>query len=217
VGKLFGANGLLGQFLESILVFVHGLVGNWGMAIIGLTILIKLALLPLTLKQDKSMQKMKAIQPELDKLRAQYGNNPEELNKKTMELYKEHQVNPAGGCLPLLLQMPILFALFGILRKTPELGGVVPTGASFLWLNLSNPDPIYLLPILNGVTSFLQQKVMGTGGQQNDQMKMMTYTMPLMMVFISFRMPSGLQLYWFVSSLITMAQQYFISKGRADA
>jgi len=208
------------QGLQNILAggitMLYNIFGNYGLAIIGITILIKLILLPLTLKQDKSMKSMKKIQPELETLKEKYKNDPQTLNQKTIELYKIHKVNPAAGCLPILLQMPILFALFGVLRKTGE-GAVIAGGATFLWLNLSQPDPYYLLPLLNGGVSYFQQKLMSQSqGAANPQMKMMTYMFPVMMIFISYKMPSGLQLYWFVSSLAAVAQQHFIMNRKSE-
>jgi YidC/Oxa1 family membrane protein insertase len=158
------------------------------------------------------MKDMKKIQPKIDALREKYKSNPEELNKQTMELYKEHKVNPFGSCLPLIVQMPILFGLFGVLRQVPE----AVTNVNFLMWDLTVPDPIYILPILNGVVTFLQQKVMSPGAT-NPQMKSMTYTMPLMIMFISFRMPAGLQLYWLVSSGISALQQFLLINRGDDS
>lgn len=194
------------KLFEQILVALHGITGNFGLAIIGLTLLIKILLLPLTLKQDKSMKKMKELQPILEDYKIKYGHDKNLLNQKTMELYKEKNVNPAGGCLPLLIQLPILWALFGVLRAER---GLVPS-ETFLWLNLVQPDPYFILPILNGVVSFVQQKL--TGADNNPQMKQMLYIFPLMMVFISYKMPAGLQIYWLTSSLAGVIQQYFIMK-----
>ena len=200
---------LLKQFLALLLTTTDKYVGNFGVSIIVVTILIKIALLPLTLKQDKSMKEMKKIQPELEKLKEKYANDKQMLNIKTMELYKEHKVNPLGGCLPLLLQLPILFALFGVLRN-----GIIPKDSSFLWLKLSDKDPFYILPVLNGAVSFLQQKLMGTA-DSNPQMKNMMYIFPIMMIMISYKMPSGLQVYWLTSSILAVVQQYFIMKKGA--
>lgn len=200
-----GIYGLLKDVIEAMLVFMHNLTGNFGLAIIGVTILMKIILLPLTLKQDKSMKSMKKLQPELDKLKEKYKGDPKMLNQKTMELYQQHKVNPAGGCLPLLVQLPILWALFGVLR-----GGIVPQDSTFLWMELVKPDPFYILPVLNGVVSFVQQKVMGSS--DNPQMKNMMYMFPIMMVFISYKMPAGLQIYWLTSSLAGVIQQYLIMK-----
>lgn len=194
---------LLYGIFEKILVAIYGMTGSFGLSIILLTILIKIVLLPFTLKQDKSMKEMKKLQPKIDELKKRYEGDPQTLNQKTMELYKEHKVNPAGGCLPLLIQLPILWALFGVLRKE----GVVPDEA-FLWFSLVTPDPFFILPILNGAVSFIQQKLMGTNS--NPQMKNMMYIFPIMMIFISYKMPGGLQLYWLTSSVTGMIQQYFV-------
>ena len=195
-------NFLYGIF-EKILVTIYGMTGSFGLSIIILTILIKIVLLPLTLKQDRSMKEMKKLQPKLEELKQKYGNDQQMISQKTMELYKEHNVHPAKGCLPLLIQLPILWALFGVLRKE----GVVPD-ETFLWFSLINPDPFFILPILNGAVSFVQQKLMGTN--DNPQMKNMMYFFPIMMIFISYKMPGGLQLYWLASSITGVIQQYFV-------
>ena len=200
---------LLKQFLALLLTTTDKYVGNFGVSIIIVTILIKIALLPLTLKQDKSTKEMKKLQPEIEKLKEKYANDKQMLNIKTMELYKEHKVNPLGGCLPLLIQLPILIALFGVLRN-----GIIPQDSSFLWLKLPDKDPYYILPILNGAVSFFQQKLMGSA-DSNPQMKNMMYIFPIMMIYISYRMPSGLQLYWLTSSILAVVQQYFIMKKGA--
>ena len=197
------------QFLTFLLNTTDKYVGNFGVSIIIVTILIKIMLLPLTLKQDKSMKEMKKLQPELEKIKEKYANDKQMLNIKTMELYKEHKVNPLGGCLPLLLQLPILFALFGVLRN-----GIIPKDSSFLWLKLSVPDPFYVLPVFNGAVSFFQQKLMGSA-DSNPQMKNMMYIFPIMMIMFSLKMPSGLQLYWLTSSILAVVQQYFIMKKGA--
>lgn len=197
--------GMLKDLIAGLLTHLNALTGNFGVAIILATIIIKIVLLPLTLKQDKSMRKMKQLQPELEKIKEQYKDNPQEVQIKTMELYKKNKVNPAGGCLPLLIQLPILWALFGVLRS-----GIIPEGEKFLWLTLSTPDPYFIMPVLNGAVSFLQQKLMGTS--DNPQMKSMMYMFPIMMIFISYKMPAGLQLYWLVSSVASVVQQYLIMK-----
>ena len=198
--------GLLKAVISALLNTMHHLTGNFGVAIILATIVIKIVLLPLTLKQDKSMKSMKKLQPELDRIKKQYKDDPQTMNQKTMELYKENKVNPAGGCLPLLIQLPILWALFGVLRDP----NTVPPASTFLWMKLVNPDPYYILPVLNGVVSFLQQKLMGSSN--NPQMKNMMYIFPVMMIFISYKMPAGLQIYWLASSVASVVQQYLIMK-----
>ncbi|MCI5725375.1 MAG: YidC/Oxa1 family membrane protein insertase [Fusobacterium gastrosuis] len=200
--------GLLVSFIEFLLKSVDNVVGNFGLSIIIVTIIIKILLLPLTIKQDKSMKAMKKLQPQLDEIKKKYANDKQMLNIKTMELYKENKVNPAGGCLPILIQLPILWALFGVLR-----GGIVPVDSTFLWMKLAEPDQFYILPLLNGAISFVQQKLMGTS--DNPQMKNMMYMFPIMMIFISYKMPAGLQIYWLTSSLAAVVQQYFIMKKGA--
>lgn len=194
------------QPIALLLKLMYEFSGNFGVSIILVTIIIKIVLLPLTLKQDKSMKEMKKIQPEIEKLKEKYGNDQSMLQQKTMELYREHKINPLGGCLPLLLQLPILWALFGVLRDP----ATVPANSMFLWMNLTVPDPYYILPILNGGISFLQQQLMGTS--DNAQMKNMKYIFPALMIFISYKMPAGLQIYWLASSLASVAQQYWIMR-----
>ena len=198
--------GLLKAIITTLLFTMNKLVGNFGVAIILATIVIKIILLPLTLKQDKSMRNMKKLQPEIDKIKKQYKDNPQVMQQKTMELYKENKVSPFGGCLPLLVQLPILWALFGVLRDP----NTVPVNETFLWMNLVAPDPYYILPVLNGIVSFLQQKLMGSAG--GAQSKNMMYIFPVMMIVISYKMPAGLQIYWLASSLVSVIQQYFIMK-----
>lgn len=219
------------SILATIIEALYKVTGNFGLAIIGVTIITKIVTLPLTLKQDKSMKAMKEIQPEIDKIKEKYSNDSKLMNQKIMELYQERKINPAGGCLPLIIQMPILFALFGVLRMNQEVlatlgtevNGVlvnvvypythlptIPSSETFLWLALGNPDPFFILPILNGILSFVQQKL--TGNSENPQMKQMMYMFPIMMVFISYKMPAGLQVYWVTSTLIGIVQQYWIVK-----
>jgi len=196
----------LNEFFGNLLRIIYGIVGDYSLAIILLTLFVKVALLPLTIKQDKSMKKMKDIQPEINKLRDQYGSDPKMLNEKTMALYKEYKVNPAAGCLPILLQMPILFALFAVLRN-PE---TIPVGSMFFIWDLTAIDPYYVFPLLNGLVIFVQQKMSGMG--DNPQQKNMLYIMPIMMVMFGLKMPVGLLLYWVSSSVFTILQQEFIIK-----
>ena len=213
---------LLKQFLAFLLNTTDKYVGNFGISIIIVTILIKILLLPLTLKQDKSMKEMKKLQPELEKIKQKYANDKQMLNIKTMELYREHKVNPLGGCLPLLIQLPIFVALYWAFS-----GNAIPADAKFLWFTLKQPDRLFmigkfafnLLPILNVGVTYIQQKIMtsATSGQEsNQQMQTMLYMMPLMMLFIFYNMPSGVTLYYLVSGALSLVQQYFILKGRSD-
>ena len=195
-----------------------GIPGKFGIAIIIITILMRIIVFPLTLKQEKSMKKMRELQPELDKIK----DNPQEYQKRTAEIYKANNVNPLGGCLPLLIQLPVFVALYYAFS-----GKTIPNDATFLWFNLKQPDRLFmfgnfafnLLPILNTGVTYLQQKIMSgaTKGQDgNNQLQSMMYTMPLMMLFLFYRMPSGVTLYYLVSGALSLAQQYIIMKGRSD-
>ncbi len=189
---------------RNIIEFFFGITHSYGMAIILLTVVIKLVLYPLTIKQINSMREMAKIQPLIKELQQKYKNNPQELNKKTMELYKEHGVNPFGGCLPMLIQLPILWILFRVLN-TYNFGNTKFLG---LW-NLSKPDPYYILPVLIVVLSFLQQKVMSPEGETS-QNKTMLIIMPLFIGYISLKLPTGVVLYWGMSSLLDVLLRYYI-------
>ena len=207
------------NFVVFVLNAIYKIVGNYGIAIIIVTVLMRIIIFPLTLKQEKSMKKMREIQPEMDKLKEKYKDNPQEFQKKTAELYREAGVNPLGGCLPLLIQLPIFVALYYAF-----MGEAIPNDAKFLWFTLKRPDKLFmigtfafnLLPILNVVITFVQQKMMATPGQDNQQMQTMMYMMPIMMLFIFYRMPSGVTLYYLVSGALALLQQYIILKGRSD-
>ena len=186
--------------------FFFNIVHNWGLSIILFSIFISVCLFPLTWKQLHTTKATQRLQPMIEELRRQYKDNPQRLNKETMELYRKHKVNPFGGCLPMLLQVPIFLSFYLVLTRLLEL-----KGANFLWINdLSLPDrlikspEINILPILMAITMFLQQKfsmptVSGTGSEQQ---KLMTLLFPIMFGFIFYRMPSGLVLYWFTNSII---------------
>lgn len=200
----------IAKFFETILIELYLIVKNFGIAIILITILIKLIMLPFTLKMDKSMRGMKKIQPQVEQLKKKYKDNSAKLNEEMMKLWKEHNVNPIGGCLPAILQIPIFFALYSIL-KTDSLSTIIPVDSKFLYLNLTKADPLYILPILNGVILFVQQQVIKTE-DTNPQTKMLQYILPFMMLIISLKMPSGVQLYWVFSTLFSFLQQYYIVK-----
>ena len=152
-----------------------------------------------------------AVQPLLQEIQKKYKDQPEKLQKEMMRLYKEHGFNPLAGCLPMLLPWPVLIALFFVFQNTIEL-----RGEQFLWLpDLSAPDPIYLLPVFLGLSMFLMQYVSYKSlDTPNPQMKMMMYLMPIMMVFIFFRLASGLNLYYLVANIATIPQQVWIARER---
>lgn len=195
--------GVLESGFKWLLDLFFGLTNNHGLAIILLTIAIRLILVPLTVSQTKSMAKLQQIQPKLKEIEAKYKSQPEEYQKRVMELYKENKINPMGGCLPLLLQLPVLWALFSVLRKYEFTSG-------FLWVtDLSAPDPIYVLPILSALTTFLHQKL--TSGGDESQRAMLAI-MPIFIGYLSLNFPAGLVLYWVVSNVFSIVQQYIIMK-----
>jgi len=204
---------LLLQFLE----FLYSLVHNWGWAIIILSVLIYFLLYPLSLKQMRSMKAMQALQPRIEELRKIYKDNPQRLNKEIMALYQEHKVNPVGGCLPLILQIPVFFALYQALIRSINL-----KGASFLWIkDLSGPDKLFslsisgnkvdinILPILMAIGMFIQQKLSlaQASASSQEQQKLMMIMFPVMFGFIFYNMPSGLVLYWFINSTLMLIYQ----------
>jgi len=217
----FGILAPISKVVLYILNFFYGIIHNYGIAIILLTILIRFLLYPLTIKSYKSMSEMHKLQPYMQELQKKYKGDPKRIQKETMLLYKEHKVNPFGGCLPMLLQMPILIALFTTLRSAIEL-----RNAPFmLWIkDLSEPDMLFrlsngfsinILPLLMTATFFIQQKITAApaaSAQQQQQQKLMATIMPLFMGFIFYNMPSGLVLYFTLSTLFGIWDQYRIQK-----
>jgi YidC/Oxa1 family membrane protein insertase len=184
-------------------------LANYGIAIILLTVLIKVVLYPLTKKQMKSMLAMQQLQPKVKEIQDKWKDrDPEKMQQMIMDLYKENNVNPASGCLPLLVQMPILFALYRSLFDFPYIN---EAHASFIWVhNLSATDSLYILPLLAGVTTFFQSKM--TMMSTEPTQRMMLYTMPLFIAWVSASVPAGLALYWVVFNIVGIIQQYFINK-----
>ncbi len=199
--------------LLKLFKWFYKIIPNYGVAIILITFLTKVILLPFTQKSFTHMREMQAIQPKINALREKHKDNPQELSRQMMRLYREHKVNPLGGCLPMLLQMPIFFALFGLLYTAIEL-----RGAGFIWWirDLSLPDtithlagfPINILPLLMGLTTLIQQKMTMVDLKAT---KMMLF-MPIFLTFIFYNFPSGLVLYWLVTNILTIGQQYIIAK-----
>ena len=204
----------------ALLKAMYKYIPNYGVVLIIFSILIKILVYPLTKKSHTSTAKMQQVQPQLAALKEKHKNNPQKLNKATMAFYKEQGVNPMGGCLPLLIQMPLLIALFTVFRTTIELRGA----PFFLWIkDLSAPDtlftigefPINILPLLMAGTMILQQKMtpMATMGQQ----KAMPYIMNIMFLFIFYRFPSGLNLYYTLFNLLTVIQQKYLTPAPVSA
>ncbi|MBD1388145.1 membrane protein insertase YidC [Neiella sp. HB171785] len=199
----------LAQPLHWLLTLVQGLVVNWGVAIIVVTIIIKTFLYPLTKKQYESMARMRVLQPKMKALQERYAEDKQKLQQAMMEMYRKEKVNPLGGCLPLLLQMPIFIALYWVLLESVEL-----RHAGFaLWItDLSVKDPYFVLPILMGASMFLMQKLSPTTITDPMQQKIMML-MPVFMTFLFVTFPAGLVLYWVVSNLISIAQQLMINRA----
>ncbi|MEJ2354954.1 MAG: membrane protein insertase YidC [candidate division WOR-3 bacterium] len=198
----------IAKFIYNFMVFLHKYIDNYGLVIIVFVICLVLVLSPLTLHQTKSMGKMKELQPKMQEIRKKYKNDPQRMNQETMKLYRETGFNPFSSCLPMFLQMPIFFALFQVLNGSIEL-----KGAPFLfWIkDLSQKDPYYILPILTGISMFLQQRVMSPANQ-DDQQKIMSYLMPVFITFIFLTLPSGLTLYFFTYNILMLGVQTFIQK-----
>jgi YidC/Oxa1 family membrane protein insertase len=218
----------LGKILRPISKFIlwsfirlRTIIPNYGWVLIIFSIFVKIFLYPLTNKSTQSMKEMQNLAPKIEELKVKYKDDPQKMSAEQMKLYKEHGVNPMGGCLPLLLQMPILIALFTVFRTTIEL-----RHAPFIWwiTDLSAPDtiftlpfaiPIYgqyvnVLPAIMALSTILQQKISGSAGSSNQQQKMMAYMMPIMFFFMFNQFPSGLNLYYTIFNLLSVIQQKFI-------
>lgn len=225
-------NTLLYNPLLQALVFFYKITGNFGLAIIALTILIRGILVPLTLPALKSAKKMQDLKPHLDKLKEKHGSDKMRLQQEQLKLYKENGVNPAAGCLPYLLQFLVLIAMYNVFITFIKNGKIDGTliNMNFLWFNLSRPDKTYLLPVVAGITQFIMslmmipkeiklEKHLKTIDEKKDKKKdedmsvtlnkQMMFMMPAMTVFIGISLPSGLALYWIITTVFSIIQQYF--------
>ncbi|MCD8212589.1 MAG: membrane protein insertase YidC, partial [Campylobacter sp.] len=192
----------------AFLEFLHKYIGNWGWAIVVLTLVIRIILFPLTYKGMLSMNKLKELSPKVKEIQAKYKGDPQKLNAHMMELYKKNGANPMGGCLPILLQIPVFFAIYRVLLNAIELKGA----AWMLWIHdLSAMDPYFILPILMGATMFLQQRLTPTTFTDPMQEKIMKY-LPLIFTFFFVTFPAGLTLYWFINNVCSVIQQIFVNK-----
>ncbi len=199
----------ISQPLFVLLKWLYGILGNWGLAIIAITVIIKSLMYPLTKAQYTSMAKMRALQPKMAALKEKYGDDRQKFGQATMEMYRKEKVNPMGGCFPILLQMPIFLGLFYVFLESTEL-----RHAEFIfWLtDLSAKDPYFILPILFGASMFITQKLQPMTVTDPMQQKMMTY-MPVIFSVFFLWFQSGLVLYWLVSNLISIAQMLYIYRG----
>ena len=223
----YGWTGIISKPLVVVLTWFYNFSGNYGVAIILLTVCIKIVFWPLTHKSYTSMQKMKKVQPKIQQIREKYKDDRDKLNQELMQVYKTYKVNPMGGCLPMALQIPVFFALYRMLENTVALRHK----PFFLWINdLTAPDRLHLgfsvnlpyigyldglpiLTILMGITMFLQQKMTPTGGDPMQEKMMLI--MPVMFTFFFINFPAGLVLYWFVNNVLSIAQQYWINRHAA--
>jgi len=204
-----------------LLRWFYGYTYNYGVAIILLTVITKVVFFPLTLKSMRSMKAMQALQPQINALRSKYKSDPQRIQRETMELYREHRVNPLGGCLPMVVQIPVFYALYVSLSVAVEMQNApfVCFGRLFgmdLWIcDLAAQDPTYVLPILMGVSMFVQQKMTPTMGDPR-QAKMMLF-MPVVFTFMFLSLPSGLVLYWTLSNVFQITQQLYMERGGVPA
>ncbi len=227
--------------LNTLIFFTNSFQGSFGLAIIALTILIRTILIPLSLPSMKSAQKIKLLKPELDKLKKKHAKDKKTLQKEQLKLYQQHGVNPAAGCLPTIAQFAILIALYRVFIDLINKGNIdsLTIDMQFLWLDLSKPDPLYILPILAVVSQFILSKMI-MGGREHHTTKdlkktqkaiqkkdkkqeesslemgetiqqQMLYIMPVMTGLIALRFPSGLALYWVITTVFSTIQQYFVS------
>lgn len=199
--------------LFALLLWLHGIFGNWGWAIIALTFIIRVVLYPLTHKGMMSMQKMKELAPKMKEIKEKYSKDPARMNAATMDMYKKHGANPLGGCLPMLLQIPVFFAIYRVLLNAVELQGA----PWILWItDLSRMDQYYVLPILMGASMFLQQRMTPNNFTDPLQEKIFKY-LPVIFTFFFVTFPSGLVLYWFINNLFSVAQQFIVNQQFKNA
>ena len=210
----FGWFTFLSRPFFKILLWIQDIVGNWGWTIILFTLLVKLVLFPLSYKGMMSMQKLKDLAPKMKDLKEKYKGDPAKMTAQMMEMYKKNGANPMGGCLPMLLQIPVFFALYRVLLNADELQG--SSWLSFWITDLSAADPYYILPVLMGVSMWFQQKITPNNFTDPMQEKIFQW-FPVMMalMFIIMPFPSGLVLYWVVNNIFTIGQQYVINNAYA--
>jgi YidC/Oxa1 family membrane protein insertase len=191
---------------ESLDWFADHLWGQYGLAILVLTIIIRFIILPLTLKQYRSSKRMQDLQPEMKKIKEKYKDDAKKQQEETMKLFQTNGVNPLAGCFPILVQMPILIALYQAIMRNQEIHT-----HTFLWLNLGVPDKFYILPAIAALTTFIQQKFMAH--QMNPQMQSLMFIFPVLIFVMSMNFASALPLYWVYSNIFTIVQSYFIYGG----
>ncbi|WP_240703029.1 YidC/Oxa1 family membrane protein insertase [Cohnella luojiensis] len=187
--------------------------GQYGLAILILTIIVRTIILPLMIKQYKNTKAMQALQPDMKKIREKFKDDPKKQQEEMMKLYQTNQVNPLAGCLPLIVQMPIFIALYNSIYTNANIRGNADLGieeSTFLWLKLGEPDHLYLLPIIAAITTFIQSKMMSSQQQMVGPMKGLMYIFPVMIFVMAINFPSALPLYWIYSNIYTIVQNYFM-------
>jgi len=201
--------------LSYIIEFFYKWIPSYGIGIILLTVTVRIILLPLTISQTKSMARMQMLQPELKEIQEKYKGDQQKLQQETMEFYKKNNVNPLSGCLPLLLQMPVFFALYQLLRDLGinAFGAGQQTLYKFLWLDLTVMDPYYILPILMVVTMIISSRLAQTDTTKKGMSGvLMTYGLPLIFGFISYKLQSGILVYWVTTNIWSIGQQWVVNK-----
>jgi YidC/Oxa1 family membrane protein insertase len=191
---------------ETLNWFADHLWGQYGLSILVLTIIIRFIILPLTLKQYRSSKRMQDLQPEMKKIKEKYKDDAKKQQEETMKLFQTNGVNPLAGCFPILVQMPILIALYQAIMRNEHI-----REHTFLWLNLGAPDKLYILPLIAAATTFIQQKFMST--QMNAQMQSLMFIFPVLIFVMSMNFAAALPLYWVYSNIFTIVQSYFIYGG----
>ena len=196
--------------LEYVVLFLYeNVTTNYGLVIILLTIIVRIILTPLTISQTRSMAKMQKLQPQLKEIQKKYKEDKQKIQQETMEFYKKNNVNPLAGCLPLILQMPVFFALFQVLREPSQrVLDIVGDNFNFLWMNLNERDPYYILVIVMVATMFLSTKMTTTDPSQSKIM----YIMPVVFGFISWQFPAGILVYWVTTNIWSIGQQWIVNK-----
>ena len=206
----YGFLTIIAKPLFWVMSWLHAvLFGNWGLAIIALTVLIKLAFYKLSESQYRSMAKMREFAPRIQALRDRYGEDKQKLNEAMMELYRKEKFNPLGGCLPIFVQMPVFIALYWVLLESVELR----QAPFFLWIDdLSAKDPYYVLPVLFGISMLIQQKLSTAQGTMDPMQQRVMMMMPVLMTVFFALFPAGLVLYWVVSNTLGILQQWYITR-----
>ncbi|UQZ34194.1 hypothetical protein C2I18_12030 [Paenibacillus sp. PK3_47] len=210
----FWQSNVVYYFAISLDTFAKWFNGQYGLAVLVMVIIVRTLILPLTMKQVKSSRAMQAIQPELQKIQKKYKDQPEKVQQETMRLFQENKVNPMAGCLPLIVQMPIFIALYNSIYYNPDL-----REHSFLWLQLGQPDHLFILPLLAAATTFLQTRMMMKMNpvQQQGPMQFMMMVYPVLIFIMSYNFPAALPLYWVYSNIYTIVQNYFLYRNNDTA